>query len=173
MLNIKDFIEIGYISKSHGYRGNVIVKVNDVFPDDIQTIDFVFIEIDGGLVPFMVSEVKSRNNGTAFFQLADIDSDELSDSLVGSNVYFEVKDIPEQVDSSEIDIKGYLLVDKSKGEIGEVTDVLSYKSSDIIQIIINKKELLIPYSAELILSIDDEKQIIVMDLPEGILEIND
>ncbi len=178
MLNIKDFTVVGYISKSHGYRGNLIVKVNETFPESITTIDFVFIEVDGGLVPFKISEVQLKNNDSAFFHLVDIDTDELSNTLVGCNVFFDNNDIPETDDSEEsdtyrIDIKGYLLVDNRIGNIGHITDVLSYKSSDVIQIIIDKKEILIPYNEELIISIDNDKEIIVMHLPEGILEIND
>lgn len=178
MLNVKDFTEVGYISKSHGYRGNLIVKVNEAFPENIATIDFIFIEIDGGLVPFRISEVQLKNNDNAFFHLVDIDTDELSNTLIGCNVFFDTNDIPVTEDYGESDsyrivIKGYLLVDNRIGNIGYITDVLSYKSSDVIQIIIDKKEILIPYNEELIISIDDDKEIIVMDLPEGILQIND
>ncbi len=173
MLNIEDFINVGFIAKTHGIEGNVVLKINDSFPDETYETDFVFIEIDGGLVPFKLIDINLRNNMTALLKLEDMDTDDLSKSLVACPVFFSKKDISSNDLDESVNIEGYMLVDEKYGKVGLISEILNYKVNKLIQIYVGKKEILIPFSDELIVSIDNDKKEIIMNLPEGILDVND
>ncbi len=172
MLNISEFVDVGYVSKSHGIEGNVVLRINDSFPDETDEIEFIFIEIDGGLVPFKIVEINLRNSLTALLKVEDIDTDEQLKRLIGCPVFFAKKDLNSNISESNTDITGYLLFDKKQGEIGLIDSVLDYKTNELIRILLNKKEILIPFNNELVVSIDNKKKEIIMRLPDGLLDIN-
>ena len=64
------------------------------------------------------------------------------------------------------------MYDKENGFIGTLVDVLENSNGhDTLQLDFNGKEVLIPFVDRFILQIDEEKQEIKVDLPEGLLDL--
>jgi len=61
--------------------------------------------------------------------------------------------------------------DKTHGVLGEIKEIIEYPQQEMAAIIIKEKEVLIPLNEQLILEIDEEKKLISMDLPEGLLNL--
>ena len=55
--------EIGYISKTHGLKGHVILRLNEFVQIDQEAIKSVFLELNGSQVPYFITECKPSNNG--------------------------------------------------------------------------------------------------------------
>ena len=57
--------------------------------------------------------------------------------------------------------------------LGPISDIISNNGQWLLNIVyLNKKNVLIPFHEDFIISIDKRKKIVVMDIPEGLLEIN-
>jgi 16S rRNA processing protein RimM len=57
--------------------------------------------------------------------------------------------------------------------LGPVSDIISNNGQWLLNVsALNKKNLLIPFHEDFIISIDKKKKCVIMDIPEGLLEIN-
>ena len=70
------------------------------------------------------------------------------------------------------EIIGFIIVDNNLGEIGIVNEIIDYPNHSVIQAFQNKKEILIPYDPAIVLEIDPKKKQVIVDLPDGLLEVN-
>ena len=82
----------------------------------------------------------------------------LLSSKPGEDIYFN-------------EIQGFMVKDETLGELGQVKTFEHHPGNDLLVIQYNQKECLIPFVPELIVSIDFESQVIVMNLPEGLLDL--
>jgi 16S rRNA processing protein RimM len=63
------------------------------------------------------------------------------------------------------------VIDKSKGELGIVDDMMQMPTQWIAQMNYKGKEVLMPLVEQTIESIDLKKKTLHLDLPEGLLEV--
>jgi 16S rRNA processing protein RimM len=69
---------------------------------------------------------------------------------------------------------GYDLQDVDGTSIGEIADVdLSTENAIFVVNGENDRQLIIPANDELIVEFDLEEKVMVMDLPQGLLDLND
>ena len=70
-------------------------------------------------------------------------------------------------------IVGCSVVTVNGNEVGTVKDLLLIKNNDILEVMSKGKEILIPFTEEICVEVDLKKREIVIDPPEGLLEINE
>jgi len=70
-------------------------------------------------------------------------------------------------------LKGCSVVSKSKERIGNVRDLLFIKNNDLLVIEREGKEILIPFTHAICLEVNLKKKEIVIDPPEGLLELDE
>ena len=68
---------------------------------------------------------------------------------------------------------GYHAVDRDKEFDAIVTDFIDQNQNRILVLDFNGSEVMVPLSDEVILSIDHSEQIIDLNLPEGLIHLND
>lgn len=69
------------------------------------------------------------------------------------------------------DLKGFIAVDETLGELGEIIEVNEYPQQFVATVNYQNKEILFPLNEDFIVEIDDEENILTLDLPEGLLDI--
>ena len=80
-----DAFRIGRIGKPHGVRGEVSMQFSDdVF--DRTDADYVFLKVDGLLVPFFIEEYRFRSDETVLMKFCDIDDADHARELTGCEV---------------------------------------------------------------------------------------
>lgn len=171
-MKIQDCFRIGSILKTKGLKGEMQFYVDFDGLEDIQ-FDAVFIEIAGKLAPFFLASIKYLQNGQAYLNLEDVDTIEKAAALVRKNVYLPNKLMPvkDEEDFTLFDLVGFTAVDENEGELGEIIDVQEYPQQIIATVAFKDKEVLFPLNEEVIVSIDVVKEILTVDLPEGLLDI--
>ena len=108
----------------------------------------------------------------------DIDSSEQAQQLAGGTVYFENKYIKEG-NQEEVSLNyfiGFTIMDGDQ-EIGQICDI-DDNTENWLFVVENKKgnsskEILIPAHEEFITDIDHQRKIITMNLPIGLISINE
>lgn len=58
-------------------------------------------------------------------------------------------------------------------EVGTVKDMILIKENDILEVVSKGKEILIPFTEDICVEVDTMKGEIIIDPPEGLLEINE
>jgi 16S rRNA processing protein RimM len=172
MLRIEDLAAIGFVRKTHGYKGHLKIQIELEAAGEIET-EQLFILIDEKPVPFFIEEL-SGTTDLWLVKLEDVGSETEARELVNAKVCILkdlIVDLP--VTAQMIDIVGYTLSDQNLGIIGVVTDYIERNIQDLIEMKVGPHKHLIPVNENIIRRIDHPHKIIFVNLPEGLLNIND
>lgn len=174
-MNDKDMIVIGKTIKVHGITGKIEIS----FTDDVflrTDTSWLFLKLDGIPVPFFIEDAVKKGNGRALLKLEDVDDIKKASSLIGADILFPINNIPERdtLPDNWHFLQGFTLSDIHYGHIGTVTGV-NDNSANIILFVQREdnSEVLIPLHTELVVAFNDKKRELTMELPEGLLSINE
>ena len=169
MIKQEEVYKIGRLGKAHGVKGEVSFQFDDDIFDRVDA-DYLVLDIDGILVPFFMEEYRFRNDTVCLVKFCDIDTQQRAQELTGCNVYFpralaeEGEDMP-----SLASLVGFDIVDSSNGKIvGKIAAIDDTTANILFEL---EDGTLIPANDDLVKDIDTEQQQIKMDIPEGLLEI--
>ena len=171
MIKPQEVIKIGKVTKTHGVSGELSCTfINDIFGDD--DAPYLVADIDGIFVPFFIEEYRFKSDVTALIKFEDIDDTDSAKLLLGRELYFPVKYI---TDSEPLNygegILGYKIYSAEK-LIGTIEGVDDSTANVLFSVITESgEESLIPAVDDFVENIDDEKKEILMNLPEGLLDI--
>ena len=168
----EDYFRIGTVLKTKGLKGELDIYVDF---EDIEKIKFnsLFIEIAGKLVPYFISSVKYLQKNAAYLVLEDVDTIEKASPLVRKDLYLPIKLKPKKKkqEFTLMDVKGFMAIDETHGELGEITEVLEYPQQILASVNYKSKEVLFPLNEVTIKGINVEDNELYVDLPEGLLDI--
>jgi 16S rRNA processing protein RimM len=163
---------IGKLSKLHGFEGEAMLITDISFPKKIEKTEWVFLIIDGLPVPFFVLRFSIRNESLAIIKLEDITSVEKMEKYLGRDVFIEeTRKKSTRKLKPDKSIEGYKVIDKTRGEIGIANDIINYNNNYLLQVFNNNTEILIPVNDEIIIEINDHNKTILVDSPEGLLDL--
>lgn len=169
-----NFFHWGIISKANRKTGEVSVIFTQKNHQDIEQVQTVFVEIDGGLVPFFVDEMSAASANGVRLLLSDYSEPDLAQRFVGCNVFLPVleKENADETKTANYDeIIGYTVIDENDQALGVINDILESPEQDLVQIFKGEKEILIPLVDDFILAVDAEKKILFMELPDGLIQL--
>lgn len=175
MITKDDIIEVGYVSKTHGLSGNLEVVITVDWLDELGS-DFIFIEIDGCFIPFHISEERSKNSGR-LLKLDNVDTKEEAERLTGLTVFLSRDDFDEDelAEAQGVDYEGYTIFDANGVRLGAI-EYVDYDTENVLFCLDTKDsagyQIMIPAVDDFIIEIDDDNQTIIMDIPDGLLELN-
>jgi 16S rRNA processing protein RimM len=168
--------QIGYISKPHGISGEVVFRLKGLLAEDINIKEPVFVEFDETLVPFFIRKIRPSGD-MAFVSLEFIDSEKEASELRGKSIFIKTtkKEAANIIAEAEdlFEFEGWTIVDKNSDFTGEITGYSDESGNPLFHILRGNEEFYIPVQEEFIKSTDEKKKIIYMELPEGLLNIND
>jgi len=169
----EDCFQLGYISKTHGFKGEVIFLSNGKTSIKLNKLESVFIEINGQLIPFFIESLKQATATSEIIKFCDIDTEEKARQLIKCNIYILSSLIPKQNEDNfnPFELIGFKVIDDVHGEIGEITNILEMPQQLIFEIHKVKKEILIPANENIIYKIDSNKKIVFINTPEGLIDI--
>lgn len=164
---------LGYIVRTHGTSGNVVMFLDVDYPEDYEELDSVYVEIKGELVPYFISKFNLQKQSNAIVTFEDVDTIEKAQALVGSSLYLSLDDLQELGEEEFYyhEIKGFTVVDARDGVLGIVKEVYALNGQDLIAMGYKGVEVLIPTSEEIVSKADKEKKELYVNLPEGLLEV--
>jgi 16S rRNA processing protein RimM len=169
MIKKEDVYKIGRLGKAHGVKGEVSFQFTDDIFDSVDA-DYLVLDVDGILVPFFMEEYRFRNDSVCLVKFCDVDTQQRAQELTGCDVYFPRALAKEAEETPSLSsLVGFEIVRVSDSfAIGKITAI-----DDTTQNILFELEdgTLIPASDELIENIDVNKKEIIMNIPEGLLDI--
>ena len=169
----KNQIVLGRIGKIRGCEGAVAVKLEKAFCENIPEMESVFLEIEGRPVPFFIAWSEYSGGDILKLKFDGYDSIDKMSEFTGCRVSLTAA--PEGIILTDNiqDIKGYEVILENNTNIGTITGVIQNPGQWLINILSpDKKEILVPLHEDFILKINHSKKTILMDLPEGLTEIN-
>ncbi|MBL7865806.1 MAG: 16S rRNA processing protein RimM [Cyclobacteriaceae bacterium] len=163
--------KIAYVVKSHGLKGELTISLMSDCPE-LQGLTSVFMEIKGQLVPHFISAVSVKGT-KAYLQLEDIRSAEQADQLTGCSLYLSKSDrspLPKGEFYSD-EVIDFDVEDLQAGPLGKVKEVLETGPNRHLIVNYLGKEIMIPIHGPFIKNVVKTKKRIVVELPDGFLDI--
>ncbi len=168
MIRKEEVYKIGRLGKAHGVHGEVSFLFNDDVFDRVDA-DYLILDIDGILVPFYMEEYRFRSDTTALVKFCDIDTQDRARELTNCEVYFPNSLMDDVAPLSYASLIGYTIVDDTSGTvIGKIAAIDDQTVNLLFEL---EDGRLIPASEDLITDIEHDKGYIVMEIPEGLLEL--
>jgi 16S rRNA processing protein RimM len=171
----QDCLQIGYLQKTHGVRGEVVLQFSPEFGASLEEEPVLFVEIDGLLVPYFPEQqgIRSRSDETALLKLEWIENELQARQICGQAVYLKKDDWIEEEGTIFVHhLTGFRLIDHELGFIGVIEQVEDYSGNLVIQLTYRGREVLIPLNDDFLIRFDDEMKEIEMRCPEGIFDLN-
>ena len=172
-MNKKDFVRVGKVTKCNRKTGELSLGLDTGIGEVFDEIRFVFFEVEGGLVPFVIRSSDTPDAKTVRMLAEDYDTPEKAQPLVGCPVYLPKADLEQSgKESYHIDdLIGYEVVDANAGAIGTLTGILEGPQQDLLQVDAEGKEILIPFVEEIFEKADPERKQLFIRTPEGLIDL--
>lgn len=176
MIKKEEVYKIGLFNKPHGIHGELQFTFTDDIFDRVDDCDYLVCLLDGIFVPFFIEEYRFRSDSTALVKLEGVDTAERARMFTNVEVYFPVKHA-EEAEEGELSWNffiGFHIKEVNHGSLGEVVDVDTTTINTLFVVERNDgEELLIPAQEEFIVKITPEKREIIVELPEGLLHLDE
>lgn len=177
MITREELIAIGHYNKPHGVAGELSATV-DVEIDVLDALSCLVSEMDGIYVPFFVNSLRPKTSETVLLTIDGINSEQEAARLVNHDIYALKREFRQESDDADADgypldyFIGFELQDSDGTRVGEIVQVDEQTENAIFIVDDGEGELLLPASDDLIVEFDLDKKVMVMDLPQGILDLN-
>lgn len=165
-----ELIAIGRIIKAKGLRGELKVESLSDTEHRFEFLESVFIEKKNGLIVTKTVETAKSNGNNVIVKLKDIDDRTAAEAYHGAYIYVDRRNIaPLTQDSYYIfELEGMDVIDTAGNKIGKVLRVDKYPANDVIIIGMEKEDIMIPAVKHCILSVDNQKNQMTVDIPDGL-----
>ena len=167
-------MEEGIFNKPHGIHGELSFTFTDDIFDRVEA-EYLICLLDGILVPFFLEEYRFRSDTTALVKLEGVDTAERARMFTNIEAYFPVKHA-EEAGPGELSwdfFVGFRMEEVHHGTLGEVTDVDTSTINTLFVVDYQGEELLVPAQEEFIIDIDQKHKVITVDLPEGLIALDE
>jgi 16S rRNA processing protein RimM len=162
--------DIGFISKAHGFNGEVLCVI-DGESDSPSRFHFIFLMLEGKPVPFLVESQKDKGDNY-IIKFEDVNDEAAAKKLAGNKLYIEQNSTDERSDEFYLeDVTGFTVTDQQYGSLGVIHDVEEYPGHLVARCTVGDKEVLFPLSEDFIVKLDEENKTMTIKLPEGLLDI--
>lgn len=165
-------VAVAKVIKTHGIHGELNVELTDLAePDeDFAPGACLIAEIDGLDVPFFVASSRPRGAESYLLTLNDITTDVDATEILGHTLFIYAD--PEEIDSDNVQasqLVGFQVVDSATGSVAGTIDALTELTPGAWYFDLGDR--LIPAVDEFIADIDPARRAVIMNLPEGLLEL--
>ena len=177
MITRDELIAIGHYNKPHGVAGEISATL-DVEWDLLRELSCLVSDIDGIYVPFFVNAIRPKSSDTVLLTIDGVGNEKDVARLVNRDIYalkreYRQESIDADVDGYPLDFFiGFELRDSDGSRVGEITDVDEQTENAIFIIDRDGTDLMVPATDDLIVEFDVDNKVMVMDLPEGLLDLN-
>ncbi len=169
----EDCFYLGKIAKKFSYKGEVLVYLDTDEPELYENLESVFVDYNKHLVPFFIESSSLHKNDFLRVHFEDINTDAEADNLIGSELYLPLSMLPKLSGNKFYfhEVIGFEIEDKRLGNVGEIQSINDTTAQPLFEVIKDGTEILIPMIDHFLVKVDRENKKIIMDLPEGLIEM--
>ena len=169
----EDCFYLGKIVKKYSFKGEVLAKLDTDEPEIYENLDAVFLELRNTLIPFFVESSQLHKSELLRIKFEDVDSEADADSIMKSGLYLPLNLLPKLEGNTFYfhEIIGFTVQDKNFGEVGIIKSINDSTAQSLFEIDRNGIEILIPMNDEFILKVDRANKTILVETPDGLIDL--
>ena len=165
---------VGRIARPHGIRGQVILNAETDFPDErFQPGSELFVDRHGDVEALRLTTVRFHN-GRPIVGVSGIESIDEAQELAGLELRVPAESLVQLPAGTfyRHDLVGCRVETSTGSVVGIVKEVDGTVTASRLVVMSDRDEILIPFVSEICRDIDAEGKRIVIEPPEGLLELN-
>ncbi len=169
----EDCFYLGKVVKKYSFKGEVLVKLDTDEPELFTKMESVFVEQHKNLIPFFIERSSLHKSTLLRVQFEDVNTDAGADQLIGLHLYLPLEFLPKLSGNKFYyhEIIGFTVNDLTFGNVGSITGVNDSTSQALFEIDRDGKQILIPINDAFIKEVNRANKSILLDVPEGLIEI--
>jgi 16S rRNA processing protein RimM len=167
-----EYFKVGKLVSAFGLKGELILQHNLGKKTSLKGLNALFVEQrKNSFIPWFIESARIKSDEELYLKLQDVNTREAAIKLAQKEVWFTEADFKKfSSKSSPINLLGFDIVEGEK-TLGKILEVIEQPHQILCRIEITEKEVLIPLNEQTIRKIDKKKGQVIVELPEGLLEI--
>jgi len=166
------YFKAGKLVAVHGLKGELIFKHELGKKTSLKDLKAIFIEDrKDSFLPWFIESAKARSANEILLKLETINTREAAAKLSQKEIWLTEEDFKKlSAKSAPANLLGYTIIN-NKERLSEVLEVIEQPHQLLCRIELNNKEVLIPINEGFLKKVDHKKKEVIVELPEGLLDI--
>lgn len=169
----EDCFYVGKIVKKYSFKGELLIKLDSDDPEIYEDMDSVFVDLRNNLVPFFIESSQLHKSELLRVKFEEVDTEQDADALLKCDIYLPLEFLPE-LDGDKFyfhEIIGFEVEDVNFGKVGIVKSINDSTAQALFEIDRDGIEILIPLNDAFIKKVDKENKVILVETPEGLIDL--
>jgi len=165
---------VGKLGKPHGISGAFRFLLQRELKSKAKFPKHFMVQVKGSFLPWFIQSVEWIGFNEGFILFEEITSPERAKQFSGAELFMAAKDVQIYLKKQSQDIDyliGYSISDKAMGEIGIIEEMIENPGQILLSVKHQGREVMIPFVEDFVVDINTRKKQILVDLPEGLLEL--
>ncbi|CAI2766278.1 ribosome maturation factor RimM [Flavobacterium collinsii] len=164
---------LGKIAKKFSFKGEVLAYLDTDEPELYENLESVFVECNKHLVPFFIETSSLHKNDFLRIRFEDVNTEEDADALLGNAIYLPLSMLPKLSGNKFYfhEVIGFEIEDQRLGVFGKIAAVNDTTAQPLFEVLNGEVEMLIPMIDQFLVKIDRDNKKVIMNLPEGLVEM--
>ncbi len=173
----EDCFYLGKIAKKFSFKGEVLAYLDTDEPELYQNMESVFVECNNNLIPFFIESSSLHKNDFLRIRFEDMNTEADADAIMGNAIYLPLNMLPKLSGNKFYfhEVIGFDIEDKRVGVFGQIQSINDMTAQPLFEVLNQKNgvniEILVPMIDQFLVKIDRTNKKVIMDLPEGLIEM--
>lgn len=167
----EDRLAVGVVARPHGLQGELRIRLFDADSEALLAVSSVWLQrLPQPATPYALEHAQEIGAGTYLVQLAEIETRTQAEALQGAQVLVTRADLPALADDEVYlsDLVGWTVMHNTYA-VGTVRALVHMGAQDYLEL---NTGALVPLVAPIVVALDKTTKHVVIDPPEGLLELN-
>ncbi|MEO7174257.1 MAG: ribosome maturation factor RimM [Saprospiraceae bacterium] len=172
---MSDFIQIGFILKTHGVKGEIKVSIEDAYFEDYLANEIIFIQEKDQYNPLFVEQIRSD---LLISKFEGYDTPEAAKRIASRAIFLRQSDLlPADKRTITVPISkyaatiGYEVYSEEGDLLGKITDIEEFPQQEMALLSRNERIVLLPLVDAFVREIDAKNNMLIVSIPEGLLDL--
>ena len=169
----EDCFYLGKIVKKYSFKGELLAKLDTDQPELYEHLDAMFVQVRNNLIPFFIESSQLHKSELLRIKFEEVDTEADADALLKSELYLPLEFLP-KLEGNKFyfhEVIGFKITDKNFGEVGTVKAINDSTAQALFEVDRDGIEILIPMNDEFIVEVNRETKTILVETPEGLIDL--
>ena len=164
---------LGTIIGKYSFKGELLVKTDTDNINSYNSLTSVFIDIENRLVPYFIKHCLVHKSSLLRFKLEDVSGEEAANVLLRKKIYLPLELLPKLTGNKFYyhEVIGFKIIDQKKGEIGTILKINDQTAQPLFEVNDGNKKILIPLHDDLLINLNRKDKSILVNLPDGLIDL--
>ncbi len=169
----KDCFYLGTVVGKYSFKGELLIKTDSHNPEQYVTLKSIFIDLTTGMVPYIVQKCQLHKSDLLRIHFKNVSSETDANNLIKKDLYLPLSMLP-PLEGKKFyfhEVIGFSVIENKK-DVGVIEKVQDQGLQALFEIRkIDGSNALVPIHNDFIVEVDRSNKCIEVQLPEGLLDL--